>query len=111
MISRQYHHPNPSSTKYTQGWVFKHFISAEPFRYEDLAFGHASHPIRETQMNPYEVNSDPIIYALKSSTVYADAAAWALAPRVLVGLSALTALWLARMAEARATASLRRSGR
>ena len=37
------------------------FISAGPFRYEDLAFS-VMHPIlnRETQMNPYEVNSGPI---------------------------------------------------
>jgi hypothetical protein len=41
-------------------WVFKHFISAEPHRYEDLASGHASHPNRETQMNLYEVNSSPL---------------------------------------------------
>jgi hypothetical protein len=28
-----------------------------------LPFGHASHPIRETQMNPYEVNSDPLSHS------------------------------------------------
>jgi hypothetical protein len=31
-----------------------------PFAMKTLPFGHASHPIRETQMNPYEVNSDPL---------------------------------------------------
>jgi hypothetical protein len=50
------------------------------------------HATPETQMNPYEVNSSLIP---KSFPIYADSAAFlALAPLALVGLSALTGLWL-----------------
>lgn len=74
------------------------------------------HELRIPQkMNRMKLNSEPIhmqhIFQPLIIYAFSAAAALALTPLGFDGLSALTGFWLLRMAEALATASLRRSGR